>query len=62
VLLEILQTHSLSFVYNLSDFKEIEDLAGQTEKFIGKYTTVHFNIFKKDATPFYRSIDLHAAL
>jgi hypothetical protein len=27
-----------SFVYNLSDFKQIEDLAGQTEKFIGKYT------------------------
>jgi hypothetical protein len=28
-----------SFVYNLSDFKEIEDLMGQTEKFIGKYTS-----------------------
>jgi hypothetical protein len=26
------------FVYNLSDLKKIEDLVGQTEKFIGKYT------------------------
>jgi hypothetical protein len=31
-----------SFVYRLSDFKQIEDCTGQTENFIGNYTTYLF--------------------
>jgi hypothetical protein len=32
----------LSFVYKLSDFKQIEDRTGQTENFIGNYTAYLF--------------------
>jgi hypothetical protein len=54
---------SPSFVYRLSDFKQIEDRAGQTKNFIGNYTDRLFFIYtQKDVALFYSSINLQVAL